>query len=203
MDASRRRRHPSTRRGVCQKAHQRLALGCILDTAHRHPEARKHLGGIGEEAFEALGIPTQTVIARLAQHRRVIESGVAADPTPDHARKVRAGQSPLGGIEAMAGAAGSEQPLAVFLGARGSSRADRERYQDYEKSHAGATVWITTSRLVPDSPPQASPGRPFICRTFAPALSLGKALNFSVSGSKRTIALAEKSVSQTLSLSST
>ena len=79
----------------------------------------------------------------------------------------------------------------------------KQQQQRREQSHAGATVWITTRRLVPDSPPQASPGRPAICRTLAPGMSLGNALNFSVTGSKRTIALAEKSVSQTLSLSST
>src|SRR5262249_40636362 len=33
---------------------------------------------------------------------------------------------------------------------------------------------ITTSRSLPDSPPQASPGRPSIWRTLAPRLSLGK-----------------------------
>jgi hypothetical protein len=61
----------------------------------------------------------------------------------------------------------------------------------------------TTSRSVPDSAPHASPGRPSIWRTEAARLLLGKLSNFSVTGSKRTMALAVKSVSQTLSLSST
>jgi hypothetical protein len=43
----------------------------------------------------------------------------------------------------------------------------------------------TTIRSVPDSPPQASPGRPSIWRTFARGLSLGNVSNLSVFGSKR------------------
>jgi Putative restriction endonuclease len=38
---------------------------------------------------------------------------------------------------------------------------------------AGSQSRTTTSRSVPDSPPQASPGRPSIWRTFAPLRSLG------------------------------
>ena len=56
---------------------------------------------------------------------------------------------------------------------------------------------------MPDSGAQTSPGRPRICRTFAPRLSLGNTWNFSVAGSKRTIALAPKSLSHTTSCSST
>ena len=62
---------------------------------------------------------------------------------------------------------------------------------------------ISTSRLLPDSAPQASPGRPSIWRTCAPRWLLGKLSNFSVAGSNRTIELVMKSVSQTLSCSST
>jgi len=64
-------------------------------------------------------------------------------------------------------------------------------------------VWIMTIRSLPDSQPQSSPGLPSSWRTLAFGLSLAKTLNRSVAGSKRTMALAEKSVSQTLSLSST
>ena len=53
MDATGVGRQPSARGRLCQKAHQRLALGRILYPAHRHPQSRKHPGGIGEEAFEA------------------------------------------------------------------------------------------------------------------------------------------------------
>ena len=56
---------------------------------------------------------------------------------------------------------------------------------------------------LPDSPPQAWPGRPSIWRTLAFGLSLGNAWKRSVVGSKRMMALAPKSVSQTMSLSST
>jgi len=83
MDASGRRRQPSTGRRIYQKAHERSALGRILDSAHRHPETRKHLGRICEEGFEALGVPADTFIVRLAQHRRVIEGGIAADLASD------------------------------------------------------------------------------------------------------------------------
>ena len=50
MDASGRRRQPSTRRGFCQKTYERLPLRGVLDTAHRHPEPWKHFRGIGETA---------------------------------------------------------------------------------------------------------------------------------------------------------
>ena len=83
----------------------------------------------------------------------------------------------------------------------GGGQEKGQQQQDREGLHA--TVCITTRRSLPDSPPQVSPGRPSSWRTFAPDLSLGNALNFSVTGSKRTIALAPKSVAQTLSLSST
>ena len=61
----------------------------------------------------------------------------------------------------------------------------------------------TTRRSLPDSPPQASPGRPCISRTSAPRLSLGKVAKVSVAGSKRCSALAGQSVAHTRSLSST
>src|SRR5260370_19336810 len=51
---------------------------------------------------------------------------------------------------------------------------------------------ITTSRPVPDSPPQASPGRPSIWRTLAERLSLGKVSKLSDTGSKRWIAFADQ-----------
>src|ERR1700730_5896905 len=61
----------------------------------------------------------------------------------------------------------------------------------------------TTSRLVPDSGAHTSPGRPRIWRTLAPGRSLGNTSNFSVAGSKRTMALAPQSLSHTMSRSST
>src|SRR5205807_1280029 len=65
-------------------------------------------------------------------------------------------------------------------------------------------VWAdTTRRSLPDSGAQTSPGRPRIWRTLAPRLSLGNTWNFSVAGSKRTMALALHSLSHTTSCSST
>ena len=71
------------------------------------------------------------------------------------------------------------------------------------RTHRVSQYLITTSRSVPDSAPHASPDRPSIWRTAAPRLFDGKLSNFSVAGSKRRIALAMKSVTQTLSFSST
>ena len=97
---------------------------------------------------------------------------------------------------------------ARFAGSRGhganrQGRAACEPSQDARGGWRRAHSRTTTSRSVPDSAPQTSPGRPSSWRTEAPRLLLGKLSNFSVAGSKRTIALARKSVSQTLSLSST
>jgi hypothetical protein len=61
----------------------------------------------------------------------------------------------------------------------------------------------TTSRSIADSAPQTSPGRPWSCRTAAPALGRAAEANVSVAGSKRTIVFAPKSVNQTASRSST
>ena len=55
-----------------------------------------------------------------------------------------------------------------------------------------------TSRSRPDSAPHTSPDRPSIWRTLAPERP-GTLSNFSLTGSKRTIALVLQSVSQTLS----
>src|SRR5687767_261603 len=103
----------------------------------------------------------------------------------------------------MAGTARRKQRGAV-LGRRAAADQARKNEPGKAAGHAGgASVSIITSRLVPDSPPHAWPGLPSIWRTFAFGLSLGNDLNVSFTGSKRTIALAPKSVSQTLSLSST
>jgi len=72
-------------RGFCQKAYDGLALRGILDTPHRHPESRKHFRGISQEGVEPAGIPNQSFIARLAQHRGIIEGGIAADLAFDQA----------------------------------------------------------------------------------------------------------------------
>ena len=66
--------------------------------------------------------------------------------------------------------------------------------------HGPGTI---TSRSVPDSAPHASPLRPSICRTLASGRFDGKLVNFSVAGSKRTMALLTQSVSQTPSSAST
>src|SRR6185295_4722816 len=86
-----------------------------------------------------------------------------------------------------------------------ADRAGRNESQrrDQPAKHFRPQYRTTTSRSVPDSAPQASPGRPSIWRTEAPLLLLGKLSNFSVAGSNRRIALATKSVTQILSLSST
>ena len=55
----------------------------------------------------------------------------------------------------------------------------------------------------PDSAPQSSPGRPSSCRTAASGVGSRKLRKAPVAGSKRTSALAPKSLSQTLSRSST
>lgn len=86
------RRQPSTRRGIGQKAQQRLAFGRILDAAHRHPQTRKHLGRIGEKAIETRCVPVQTLVARPAQRRGVIERRIAADPASDQAREIGPGR---------------------------------------------------------------------------------------------------------------
>src|SRR5437588_2183185 len=57
---------------------------------------------------------------------------------------------------------------------------------------------ITRIRSVPDSAIQTSPLRPSICRTSALGRSLGKLSKLSVSGSKRTTALALQSETHTL-----
>ena len=71
--------------GSVEKPHQRLPFGRVLDPAHRHPQSRKHRGGVGEEGFEAFCVPAQPVIARLAQHRRIVEFRGSADGAADHA----------------------------------------------------------------------------------------------------------------------
>ena len=53
---------------------------------------------------------------RLAQHRRVVELGIATDLASDQIGKIGAGQSVLGGIEAVTGPAGRKQALAVLCG---------------------------------------------------------------------------------------
>ena len=60
-----------------------------------------------------------------------------------------------------------------------------------------------TSLSRADSAPQTSPGRPLSWRTAAPSLGIVTALKRSVDRSKRTMAFAPKSVSQTMSRSST
>ena len=62
---------------------------------------------------------------------------------------------------------------------------------------------MRTIRSVPLSPPQAAPATPSIWRTFAFGVPDGKPRKLSVAGSKRTIALAGKSVSLTSSERST
>src|SRR5215204_4299052 len=64
-------------------------------------------------------------------------------------------------------------------------------------------VRITTSLSAADSAPHTSPGRPRIWRTSPGSLGSGYEVNRSVSGSKRTRALPPKSLSHTLSSSST
>src|SRR3990172_2516229 len=61
----------------------------------------------------------------------------------------------------------------------------------------------TTSLSTPDSAPQTSPGRPRICRTSADGLGKGRTSKLARPGSKRTRALAPKSLSQTASSAST
>ena len=63
---------------------------------------------------------------------------------------------------------------------------------------------VTTMSLsAADSAPQTSPGRPWSWRISARSVGSWKELNVSVAGSKRPMALAPKSVSQTMSRSST
>src|SRR6185437_968181 len=98
-------------------------------------------------------------------------------PTRPHARR----QQPAGGENA--------QDVAAI---EGRAESHRDPFAHYSLT--------TTSRSTPDSAPQTSPGRPSSCRTDAPRLSLGKPSNVSETGSKRRMALARKSVTQTLSL---
>src|SRR5690606_34871114 len=71
------------------------------------------------------------------------------------------------------------------------------------RAYDSGRVRNTTIRSVPDSGAHTSPSRPSICRTVAFLRPLGKLSKRRVSGSKRSTALAPKSVTQTLSSSST
>ena len=169
--------------GSRQKPHQRLPLGRVLDPAHRHPQSRKHRGGIGEEGFEALRVPAQTFVARLAQHRRIVERrDRRRSARPITPARLGPGRPRSAGSRLWQARQGVNARAPPSSAAAAASQQNRQQQQDREQSHAGATVWITTRRSVPDSPPQVSPGRPSSCRTLAPGLSLGKALNFSVDG---------------------
>src|SRR5712671_3509240 len=65
------------------------------------------------------------------------------------------------------------------------------------------SAFSTKSLSAPDSAPQTSPLRPASCRTPASRSGSGKDSNFSVLGSKRMIAFAPQSLTQTASVSST
>src|SRR5262249_59002075 len=114
--------------------------------------------------------------------------------------------SPRGG--GGAGGAALDPPLAASRICEGGGEGERQCQREPDEQEAvrrGPAHFCrkTTSRSAPDSAAQTSPGRPRIWRTFALRRSLGNASNFSVSGSKRTTALALHSLSHTLSRSST
>ena len=149
--------------------------------ASRMPGALIHIAGniasgSARNCLQRLARPHAALLARLPQHRRIVEASDRPRPCGRSGRRGSGRASTLrGGIERMAGAAGLEQRCC---------RLPRQRDRDSERERAaapatirdhagGGSVSIITSRLVPDSPPQAWPGLPSIWRTLAFGLSLG------------------------------
>src|SRR5262245_932609 len=194
-------------RGLAENAQDVGALLGLADRRAAHPGAGVERLGIAEEKVEPLPGPHLAPVARPPQRRRIVEGGIARHRPADHADQLRAGL--LAGIERerVAGLARFERRDVAGRGAQlacGQARSKPCGRHDPE-THApyACSLSMAMMRVVPDSAPQVSPGRPASWRTLAPDLSDGKETKVSVLGSKRTTESVAKSVSHTASRSST
>ena len=144
------------------------------------------------------------VLAIAAPLAAAVLWGAFVAPKAPAARATRGGSSSSSRSSA-AGRSRSPRP-ARDLGDRPRRRHRRHLVATFVLDQRGrpplAQPRTTTSRSAPDSAPHTSPGRPSSWRTFASVRS-GTRVNFPVAGANRQSPLRPKSVSQTMSLSST